>query len=35
VVEEGEEERLINENERLEYAEVISDTQGNNDFGCS
>jgi len=35
VVIDGEEERPINDNERLDEVEVISDTHGNTDNGCS
>jgi hypothetical protein len=35
VVEDGEEEKPINDNEQLDEVEVISDTDGNNDNGCS
>jgi hypothetical protein len=35
IVEDGEEEKPINDNEWLDEVEIISDTDGNNDNGCS
>lgn len=35
VVEDGEEEKPLSENERLDKVEIIGDTEGNDDCGCS